>query len=177
MRSRPPTPRSRKARLVRCWSESLLSTVGFALVYFLVPMSQNDLDQGSLLGRLATLMAALLLVTFVLEMQLRRSLRPDRLPAEQLSLLLGVVELVVVFFALLYYGSAEEFAGLRTRLDSLYFTVTTLCTVGYGDITPVGPTARALATLQMVFDLVIVTSVLSLIVNAGGRLGRRRPEA
>ncbi len=168
-RVRGKAPSRLTVRRVRCWSEALLSTVAFVVFYFVVPVTPRDLSTGSPVVRACLLLAALALVTLVLTVQVRRSLRPDRLPAEQLALLLGVVNVVVVFFALVYYGGSAGFSGLETRLDALYFTVTTLCTVGYGDITPIRPAARAVVTLQMVFDLIIVTSALSLIVTAQSR--------
>jgi hypothetical protein len=42
------------------------------------------------------------------------------------------------------------------RLDALYFTVTVLATVGFGDITPVSTEARALLTGQMVLGVVLL---------------------
>lgn len=159
-------------RRLRCWAEMLLGTAVFGLFYFLVPMTRHDLAAEPLLLRVLLLAASLALVTLVLVGQVRRSLRPERLPLEVLAPLLGAVNLVVVFFSLIYYGNAEDFAGLETRLDALYFTVTTLCTVGYGDITPLGPGVRAVATVQMIFDLVIVTTAISIIVNARPARGR-----
>lgn len=144
----------------------LLGTVAFALFYFLLPMNRHELGAGPPLLRAVLLLAALALVTLVLSVQVRRSLRPERLPLEVLAPLLGAVNLVVVFFSLIYYGNAGDFAGLETKLDALYFTVTTLCTVGYGDITPLGPGVRAVVTIQMIFDLIIVTTAISFIVNA-----------
>ena len=40
-----------------------------------------------------------------------------------------------------------------TRTDSLYFTVTTFSTVGYGDITAASQTARLVVTVQIILDL------------------------
>jgi voltage-gated potassium channel len=160
-----------RSRRLRCWAEALLGTAGFALFYFLVPVHPGELDAGVPLVRTAFLLAALGVIALALVLQVRRALRPGRLPVERLALLLGVVNLVVVFFALIYYGNAEDFSGLETRLDALYFTVSTLCTVGYGDIIPIGPGARAVVTLQMVFDLVIVTTAISFIATAGTRGG------
>jgi hypothetical protein len=44
------------------------------------------------------------------------------------------------------YPAAADPHHLHTRL--LYFSVATLTTVGYGDITPLSPTARSLAALE-----------------------------
>ena len=153
-------------RRLRCWAGMTAGTAAFGLFYFLVPLSRHDLAGDPPLLRGALLLAALVLVTLVLVVQVRRSMRRGRLPLERLAPLLGAVNLVVVFFALIYYANAEHFTGLETRMDSLYFTVSTLSTVGYGHITPVGPGMRAVVSVQMVFDLIIVTTAISFIVNA-----------
>lgn len=145
------------------WAEAFLAFVGGAVVYFAVPVHQGEVESGFVL-RGVILFLSLSIVTAVLIRQARRAARGGRLPAEQIALLLSIVDLVVVFFSLLYYARADEFTGVQTRLDALYFAVSTLCTVGYGDIVPVGQWARVLVTVQMVFDLVIVTSVITIIL-------------
>jgi hypothetical protein len=60
---------------------------------------------------------------------------------------LTVLYFVVVFFALSYYvielNAPDQFDGIVTRTDALYYTVVTLGTVGYGDIHATGQLARA----------------------------------
>ena len=78
--------------------------------------------------------------------------------------LVSVLVLVVVAFALAYFSlnrsDPGQVAGLSTRLDALYFTLTTLVTVGYGDIYPEGQAARAIACLQFVFNAVFVVGLV-----------------
>lgn len=74
----------------------------------------------------------------------------------------------IVFFAESYYLLSPlpgQFAGLRTRTDSLYFTVTTLATVGFGDVHATGQLARAAVTLQIAFDLVFLAAAVSALVT------------
>ncbi|MBD0674814.1 potassium channel family protein [Streptomyces sp. CBMA156] len=69
--------------------------------------------------------------------------------------------LALTVFSTTYYvlGSHKpEFAGLETRLDALYFTVVTLATVGYGDITPAGQTARLVVVLQIGYNFVFLAA-------------------
>ena len=58
-----------------------------------------------------------------------------------------VLEVVLVVFSFVYYliagNNPEEFAGLVTRLDALYFATTTTATVGFGDVHATGQLARA----------------------------------
>ena len=78
--------------------------------------------------------------------------------------------LVVLLFATTYFVmdqyQAHSFTQGMTRVDSLYFTVTTFATVGYGDITPVTESARLTAVLQMVVDLVLIGLVARAFVNS-----------
>jgi hypothetical protein len=67
---------------------------------------------------------------------------------------------VVALFALAYYLIARtdpaEFDGLATRTDSLYYTIVTLGTIGYGDVHAVGQFARVITMIQIAFDLVVI---------------------
>ena len=89
------------------------------------------------------------------------------------GLIVGIV-LVVVVFAYAFYAMNRQdpgqFAGMRTRLDSLYFATTTLATVGTGDVHAAGQAARALVLVQMVFNVLFVATAATL-------LGSRMKEA
>ena len=73
---------------------------------------------------------------------------------------------VLILFACLYtiadmISPAANFAiGGVARdiefLDALYFSIVTLSTVGYGDITPVTTTVRALAAIQVVAGVILL---------------------
>ncbi len=71
---------------------------------------------------------------------------------------------------------ASNFGGRRTHTDGLYFTVTVLSTVGFGDITAKTQAARPVVTGQMIADLVIFALAVKVIVGAVGR-GRQAGEA
>ena len=81
----------------------------------------------------------------------------------RMSGLLTVVYVVVMFFALTYYllerADPEQFSGLETRTDALYFTLSTMATVGYGDVHAEGQLARGLASALIVFNVVVVASL------------------
>jgi voltage-gated potassium channel len=89
--------------------------------------------------------------------------------------LLVALYIAVLFFAAAFYllahAQPEEFTGLSTRLDAVYFALTVLSTVGFGDIHAVGQAARAMVCAQIVFDLLVV----SLAVGAVREAGRARP--
>ncbi|MER7708538.1 potassium channel family protein [Kitasatospora sp. NPDC097605] len=76
--------------------------------------------------------------------------------------------LSLTVFASTYYVLADrpgEFEGLETRLDSLYFTVVTMATIGYGDITAAGQGPRLVVLLQIAYNFVFLAA-------AAGALGR-----
>ncbi|MET8668845.1 potassium channel family protein [Streptomyces tendae] len=128
------------------------------VAYFLLPLDhlgpQRPVLSWALFALLLTVVAVLLL------RQVRHVLldRPDSRPGVVISLL---IVLSVHVFSATYYALAKEpgqFSGLHTRLDALYFTVVTLATVGYGDITPRGQAARLVAVLQITYSFVFLTA-------------------
>ncbi|MFE3444259.1 potassium channel family protein [Nocardia sp. NPDC059180] len=84
--------------------------------------------------------------------------------------LLLVVSVVVVFFALFYYilddRGTNQFDGIDTRTDALYYTVSTLATVGYGDVHAVGQAARIASMVQIVFDLVVLGTLITVLTTS-----------
>ncbi|MFD9125134.1 potassium channel family protein [Kitasatospora sp. NPDC059571] len=101
---------------------------------------------------------ALLLLAAALIRQVLTELagRPGR-PALVIVLLSAAS---VVVFATAYQALARggQFNGLQTKIDALYFTVTTLSTVGYGDVSPAGQEARVVVMLQIFYNLVFLTA-------------------
>jgi voltage-gated potassium channel len=77
-----------------------------------------------------------------------------------------LLTLTVLFFSWADASVAKlpgEFADLHGRTDALYFNISTLATVGFGDIHPAGQLARAAVTLQIVFNLVFLGAAVSMI--------------
>jgi hypothetical protein len=70
-------------------------------------------------------------------------------------LLLGII-FAIVYSLIAYFWPTGAFSGIDPAGrplafdDLLYFSFTTMTTVGYGDITPVNPLLRTLAYFQMV---------------------------
>jgi voltage-gated potassium channel Kch len=140
--------------------------VGLVVAYFLLPLDRLGPDRPVLSRLLFGL--ALAVVAALLLRQIRHVLtgRTGAHPGVAIALL---VLFSVHVFAAAYYILAKqpgEFTGLRTRVDSLYFTVVTLATVGYGDITPRGQTARVVVVLQILYSFVFLTA-------AGTALGQQ----
>jgi len=113
---------------------------------------------------------------------LLRDLREQReVTIATLAGVLSIYLLAGMFFSFLYgvVGAVEPdalFAEISTsdREDQLYFSFVTLCTVGYGDLTPAGGLPRAFAVAEMLAGQIYLVTVVSLIVS---NLGARRARA
>jgi voltage-gated potassium channel len=110
----------------------------------------------------------------------RVRLADDRsdLQGAQVEHVLAIVLWAIAFFALVYARLSQvpdELEGMATRLDALYFTVTTLTTVGFGDIRAVGQTARLVVLLQMVFNVTVIAAAVRVLLSVARRGEKRRP--
>jgi uncharacterized membrane protein YeaQ/YmgE (transglycosylase-associated protein family) len=101
--------------------------------------------------------------------------------AATLAGVLAIYLLAGMFFSFIYgvigaVDADELFAQLSTsdREDQLYFSFVTLCTVGYGDLTPAGGVARAFSVAEMLAGQIYLVTIVSLIVS---NLGARRRQS
>ncbi|MEU1049604.1 potassium channel family protein [Streptomyces sp. NPDC005897] len=164
----PPGPRPRPRTgwdAVRPWLARVGIAAAVVVAYFLLPLDhlgpQRPVLSWVLFTLLLTVVAALLL------RQIRHVLldRPDSRPGVVIPLL---IVLSVHVFSATYYALAKspgEFTGLHTRIDALYFTVVTLATVGYGDITPRGQAARVVTVLQITYSFVFLTAAATALTS------------
>jgi hypothetical protein len=80
--------------------------------------------------------------------------------------LVVLLTITVMFFSWADESVAKlpgQFAQLTNKTDALYFNISTLATVGYGDVHPTGQLARAAVTLQIVFNLIFLGTAVSVI--------------
>jgi voltage-gated potassium channel len=105
----------------------------------------------------------------VVSLELRAVVR-DPLPVPRAALAMArLLPLFIVLFAWTYLGMSRSdpstFSEPLTRSGALYFTVTVLSTVGFGDITPVADVARLMVSVQMICDLVVIAVIVKLITG------------
>jgi voltage-gated potassium channel len=132
-------------------------------VYYLVPFGEPVTASGlwARLAGTAAVLAVLALVSWRLGRHLRHEMRG---PAEAVRvdvLVLAVVAGLVVFAAadlVVARLGPGQFVGLETKTDALYFALTTVTTVGYGDVHATGQLARSLVIVQMLFDAVVLAA-------------------
>jgi hypothetical protein len=158
---------ARARRRLALWA--LLRSLGVSAVvvigYFVLPVTTKP----DLLA-LLVLVGGLVVVAVLLVWQIRGITRSPYPRIKGVETLATTVPVFFVVFATTYYlmgqAAPASFTEKMNRLDSMYFTVTTFATVGYGDIAPVSDAARLIAIVQMIGDLAIVGLVARLLFNA-----------
>lgn len=144
----------------------LLALVSVLVAYYAAPVGNLPDSVASVALSVVGLLAGLVALTWLIIRQVRvlfsTALDDPEAQVDGLVLLLFVV---VPMFSLGYFAlesaDAGQFAGLATKTDALYFTLSTLATVGFGDVHAAGQVARALVIVQMTFDLVFIAAVAS----------------
>nr|XP_043636284.1 two-pore potassium channel 5 [Erigeron canadensis] len=86
------------------------------------------------------------------------------------SLVRQAAVLLVLYLTLgvtIYYFNRDHFSGLETHpiVDALYFCIVTMCTIGYGDIAPVTPTAKLFSCFFVLVGFGFIDIMLSGVVN------------
>jgi len=155
-----------------------IGALGF-VVLALAPLPSGPLGPLDALLAVAgvVVLAGSVLAAAIRERRAEESDDPAGAQGARLESLLANVLLAVAFFSLVYARLATvpgEFVGLATRLDAVYFTVSTLSTVGFGDIHAAGQTSRLAVIVQMVFNAVVIAAAVRLVFHAARR---RRPQA
>lgn len=95
-------------------------------------------------------------------LQMRRTIRNlwSLLKDEETRGIAGVTA-VVLLSGTLFYANVEHFS----YLDALYFSFTTLTTIGYGDIYPVTAVGKIFTLAYSVIGLGIMASFLAVVVK------------
>ena len=162
------------------WRSTLMLAL-LTVSYYLLPT--EDLTRPGPLGRLAGMLLALSGFVLVVRTQLK-GLHSGRWPvmAKVEALLTALYLLVLVFattYFIVYRVAPDQIVGIADRTDSLYFSVTVISTVGFGDVHAVGTAGRLIVTGQMLFDLVYVGTALralsasrAVVSPNGGEAGR-----
>jgi voltage-gated potassium channel len=155
----------------------LLGSVGLVAVlalYFAVPVRPGQSAARFASGMAVTLAAIAIIAGVLFREERLRTAGRGRLTVLRLVLLL---EVVMVLFSLAYYHLAVDttgqMLGIRTRIDALYFTVTIMTTVGFGDVHPVGQLSRALVAAHMAFDVAFIAAFAGLFRSSLARGSQR----
>jgi voltage-gated potassium channel len=173
-----PLPTDEFTRLEKALTIALAAVSAALLIalYYLLPFVPTPRRESIWweLAIVGTIFAA------VLGHELNSILR-HRQPMRRAIVALAILfPLFVVMFSRIYLTMSRSdpaaFGEVLTRTEALYFTVTVLATVGFGDITAKTDPARIVVTIQMVADLILIAVVVRLILGAASRAGRRDAE-
>jgi voltage-gated potassium channel len=161
----------RRRFILRGVLRALLMTVILVAVYFLAPLSWID----GVPMAVVLVLAPLVLIA-VSWWQIRGILRSPHPGRRGIVALAVIAPLYLLLFAATYFLMARaDPASFSTdplsRVDTLYFTVTVFATVGFGDISPTSESARILAMIQMILNLVVLGAGVRLL-TAAVRRGR-----
>jgi voltage-gated potassium channel len=144
------------------------SFVGLLVAYYAFPVELgNSLVTEAVSLALTAGGLGLLITMMVAELnRLRRG--EEGLGGSALSMLLV---LLVMSFAMAFFlvnlVDPDQFVGLETRTDALYFTLTTMATVGFGDVHAAGQFARGMVSALIVFNIVVVASLVRAYTSHG----------
>jgi len=163
----PAAPADSASRAAILWTVTRVTLAVSALLvaYFVAPL---DSRSGAAV-RVVAIVAGLVVfgAIFVRQVrQIRRARHPMLRAIEAAAL---VATLFVVVMASIHFGlgraTPSSYSEALSRLDALYFTVTTLATVGFGDITPTSGVTRAVTTVQMVLGVILLGAGLRLLAG------------
>jgi voltage-gated potassium channel len=148
----------------RALLRGLLDVAALAVLYTVVPV--RDSIGASLVVRAVLVAVVLVLMIWLVLAQVLRHARSSdaRLRGLVVALAAGVLGFAYADLAVATWGDGQ-FVGLSTKIDAFYFSLTTLSTVGYGDVHAAGQVARALVAAQIVFDLAVLATAASLLAH------------
>lgn len=147
---------------------SVMLLVGFSLLPPTDPVVMNTNQVA--LGLAVDLLVAVALLVAMIMWQTKRIARTHRaLPALIEALALVFVLYIGLFARMYHVVSTWDPAAFSAPIDyftSVYFAMTILSTVGFGDIVPQANVARGLAMIQMVGNLVLLGLVVRVLTQA-----------
>ena len=103
-----------------------------------------------------------------------------RSSAKKISVfMLIVIAIVIILGSIMYLVESEE-SGFTSIPESIYWAIVTITTVGYGDMTPVTPTGKFIASVIMLLGYSIIavpTGILTTEIAMMSRETKRGHEA
>jgi hypothetical protein len=160
--------RSRR-KLLRQVGRNALVVAASVLVYYLNPAPFSGSRVVAVFWAILTVGGGALIVVRQVRARIAESRAASDRQVVGLETLANVLVVVAIAFAGTYLFLSRrsgQMEGIRTHTDALYFSMTVLSTVGFGDIRATGQLSRIIVTTQMLFDLVFVASIIGLVVSS-----------
>jgi voltage-gated potassium channel len=167
--------RERRRLSVRAVLRTVATTGLLLLVYLLAPVPVGSVTAA---GTVVRLVAVVAIVAVVVAVQVRSIVSANHPVVRAVEALVTAITVFLVLFALLYLGLAgansANFNEPLDRVSALYFAVTVLATVGFGDITAETAGARLVVTVQMLVGLGLVAVIVRVFTAAARVASTRR---
>jgi hypothetical protein len=167
-----------------------LSTVRFAAEFgtpiLAVVVAAVLTGSQSVVGTVASLFSALLVIACTVVIT-RRLAQHERISVSTVMGTLCIYLFIALLFAVVFVTisllSGEPFFAQKTdptAVDFIYYSVITISTTGYGDLSPLGNLGRMMAAVEVIVGQLFLVTVVALLVGNMGRrlwLGPNRPDA
>jgi voltage-gated potassium channel len=75
--------------------------------------------------------------------------------------LLALYVVLVLTYSFVYFALRDNFSGIKSYIDALYFSMTVMSTTGFGDILPVTELAKAILLTHM-SSIILLAGILVL---------------
>ena len=167
------TPAGLPRPILQLLRQTTVVLVLLTACYYAIPLALTWGDATDLLRVAASALLAGA-VFLIFRAHARRSRRTLGTELFRIQWLLSALYMLVLTFAMTYSVVArlapDQFVGMDDRTAALYFSVTVVGTVGFGDIHANETLAQVLVTVQMLVDLIYLGTALRLLSRraAGG---------
>jgi voltage-gated potassium channel len=164
--------RQRRRLMVRSATRIVFSTVVLLGLYAVLPAASH-----TGVRVLAELILGLVVFAVLLVWQFRTIIEADHPEIRAIEALAVAAPALIIVFAFTYlslsHANPSNFTERLNHIGAMYFTVTTVATVGFGDIAAKTDAARLLVTIQILLDVGVFVGIVRAIMYAA-RVGVRR---
>lgn len=155
-------------RLMTTVARIVVSVAALVVLYVAAPLTTD-----TTLGAIVVMVLAIVAFTLSFAYHLRELQRSPEPILRAINLSVVMLVLFILGFALTYLALANanpgSFSQPLGKLSAVYFTVSVLATVGFGDITATTDAARAVVTFQMLSGLVLFGALVRYVTRLTSR--------
>lgn len=161
--------------LLRSVARLVIGIAVLLAAYLLVPLHQDFTAVSAVTWAALLAIVGLVGVFAHQTRRINRSQHPLMAGAESLIFVLAIFLIGFAFVYLVMSTSAPDtFSEPLNRTGALYFAITVLSTVGFGDITPKSDPSRWLVAAQMLIDIGLIAGALKLLLGIARRADERQ---
>ncbi len=162
----PGDSRERRRIIAGSALRILATMLGLLVLYAFVPVPTGASGAGASVGLIIGLAVFMALIGWQIR-TITRAKHPVIRAVEVVALGLPLLAVVFAFtYVSISRADSASFSEQLSRVDAMYYSVSTISTVGFGDIAAESDTARILATAQMLFDIALVAGLVRLVIVA-----------